>query len=337
MLAAVEKKFGPGAIMWLEDASRRLSIEAIPTGSLALDLALGIGGIPRGRVTEIFGGEGSGKSTLALHLVAETHRLHGLALYVDAEHALQREYVERCGVDGRRLLISQPETAEEALGIVEAVIPSGNLDLVVVDSVAALLPEAELADHADEPRIAEQARLMSQALRRLCGSVSRSRTCLVFLNQLRERIGTVTGSVEFTPGGRALKFYSTVRIQLRQKAPIKEHSVFTGTRVLARVLKNKVAAPFRSAEFDIIFGQGIDGAGEIVDTGYDLGVIKHSSGCYRYDGHELGADRAEARQFLRENADIRERIREQVRHIGLSRQADEAFIPHWQPLQFTAH
>ncbi len=312
-LGGIEKRFGRGAIMRLGEAQAHLTVAVIPTGSLALDLALGVGGIPRGRVTEIFGAEASGKSTLAQHIIAECQHQEGIAAYIDVEHALDVNYAAKCGVKVDDLLISQPDSAEQALEIAEALVRSGAVDVVVIDSVAALVPKAELEGDMGDPQMGLQARLMSQALRKLSAAISRSGTAVIFINQLREKLGVVFGNPEVTPGGRALKFYSSVRVDLRRVDSIKQGSEVIGTRVRARVVKNKVAPPFRTAEFDIMFNHGISKEGDLVDLGVDLGIIKKSGAFFSMGETRLGQGRENAKQFLREHAQVAQELEKSIR------------------------
>ena len=304
----IERQFGRGSVMRLGDVKNTARVASISTGSLALDLALGIGGIPRGRVTEIYGAESSGKSTLAYHIMAEAQRAGGTAAYIDAEHALDPSYAAKCGVDAEELLISQPDTAEQGLEICEYLVRSGAVDVVIVDSVAALVPKAELEGDMGDTHVGLQARLMSQALRKLTSAISRSNTAVTFINQIREKIGVFFGSPEVTPGGRALKFYSSVRIDLRRIESIKQGTDFVGTRVRARVVKNKVAPPFRVAEFDIMFNEGISKEGDIVDLGTEKEVLTKSGAFYSFGETRLGQGRENAKAFLREHTEMAERI-----------------------------
>lgn len=319
-LAQVEKQFGRGSIMRLGEAQARMSVESIPTGSISLDLALGIGGIPRGRMTEVFGAEGAGKSTLAQHIIAEAQKGGGIAAYIDVEHALDPSYAAICGVKVDDLLISQPDTGEQALEIAETLVRSGAVDVVVIDSVAALVPRAELEGEMGEVHVGLQARLMSQALRKLAGAISKSHTAVVFINQLRERIGIVFGNPEITPGGRALKFYSSVRIDLRRVENIKQGAETVGARIKAKVVKNKVAPPFRSAEFDILFNQGISKEGDLLDLGVAMGLIKKSGAFYSYGETRLGQGREAGREFLRQHQGLAREMEQQLRGSAVAPQ-----------------
>jgi len=310
-LGQIEKQFGAGAVMKMGDKGS-MSIEAVPTGALALDLALGIGGIPRGRVVEIFGPEGSGKTTLATHVVAEAQRNGGICAYIDAEHAMDPTYARAIGVDVDELLISQPDTGEQALEIADMLVRSGALDVVVVDSVAALTPRAEIEGEMGDAHVGLQARLMSQALRKLTSNLNKSQTILIFINQLREKIGVMFGSPETTPGGRALKFYSSVRLDIRRIEAIKDGLEVVGNRTRVKVVKNKCAPPFRQAEFDIMYGRGISREGSVVDLGVDLGVIKKSGAWYTYEGEQLGQGRENAKKFLLENPEVMVEITDRV-------------------------
>jgi recombination protein RecA len=314
-LAQIERTFGKGAIMRLGEASR-LGVEVIPTGSIALDLALGVGGIPRGRVTEIFGPESSGKTTLVQHIIAEAQRLGGTAALIDAEHALDPDYAARCGVRIDELLVSQPDNGEQALEICEALVRSGAVDVVAVDSVAALVPRAELEGEMGDAHVGLQARLMSQALRKLTGAISRSKCAVIFTNQLREKVGVMFGNPETQPGGRALKFYASVRLDIRRTESIKQGAEVIGSRAKVRVVKNKVAPPFRQAEFDILYSEGISKEGNLLDVGLELGIIKKSGAFYSFGDIRLGQGRENAREFLRQNpehaASIERQIREQT-------------------------
>ncbi len=300
-LAQIEKQFGRGAIMRLGEAQAGMAVEVIPTGSPALDLALGVRGIPRGRVTEIFGPEASGKSTLAQHIIAEAQKAGGTAAYIDAEHALDPTYAARCGVKVDDLLISQPDTGEEALEICDHLVRSGAVDVVVIDSVAALVPRVELEGEMGDAYVGLQARLMSQALRKLSAAISKSHTSVIFINQLREKVGVIFGNPEVTPGGRALKFYASVRIDLRRLEAIKVGTEVVGNRVRAKVVKNKVAPPFRTAEFDIMFDRGISKEGDILDLGVEVGLIKKQGAFYSYGDIRLGQGRENAKDFVRQH------------------------------------
>ncbi len=312
-LERIEKDHGKGAVMRLGDIRDQLSNDAIPTGSLALDVALGIGGIPRGRVTEIFGGESAGKSTLAIHIMAETQQLGGTAAYVDVEHAMDPNYAANCGLNLDDLLIAQPDSAEQALDITEQLVRSGAVDTIIVDSVAALVPQAEIDGDMGDSHMGLQARLMSQALRKLTSAINRSHTAVVFINQLREKIGVSYGNPEVTPGGRALKFYSSVRIDLRRIESIKQGPEITGNRVRARIVKNKVAAPFRVAEFDIMFNQGISKTGDLLELGANKGIIKKSGAFYSYGDTKLGQGRENCKEFLNQHPEIADSIEARVR------------------------
>jgi recombination protein RecA len=318
-LGQIEKQFGQGAIMRLGEAGTHLQIEVIPTGSLALDLALGVGGIPRGRVTEIYGPESAGKSTLAQHIIAQAQAQGGMAAYIDVEHALEPTYASALGVKVDELLVSQPDTGEQALEIAEALVRSNAIDIVVVDSVAALVPRAEIEGEMGDSLPGLQARLMSQALRKLTGAISRSRCAVIFINQLREKIGIVFGNPETTPGGRALKFYSSVRIDLRRIETLKHGQQVVGSRVRAKVVKNKVAAPFRQAEFDIMFSgprPGISREGDLIDLGVELGVIKKVGAFFSYGELRLGQGRENSKSYLRENPALFAQIEQEVREAG---------------------
>jgi recombination protein RecA len=309
----IERQYGKGSIMKLGEAPARVAGDAIPTGALALDLALGIGGIPRGRVTEIFGSEASGKTTLAQHIIAETQKAGGTAAYIDAEHAFDPSYAANCGVNLRDLLISQPDTGEQALEITETLVRSSAVDVVVIDSVAALAPRAEIEGEMGDAHVGLQARLMSQALRKLSAAISKSKTAVIFINQLREKVGIVFGNPEVTPGGRALKFYSSVRIDLRRGESIKQGTEMVGARVRARVVKNKVAPPFRSAEFDIMFNQGISKEGNLVDLGVKTGAIKKAGAFFTYGDTKLGQGRENAKDYLRQHPELASQLESTIR------------------------
>jgi recombination protein RecA len=317
-VAQIERQYGKGAIMRLGEASERLATEVVSTGSLALDMALGVGGIPKGRVTEIFGTESAGKSTLALHIIAETQKMGGTAAYVDVEHALDPSYSSRCGVNLDELLIAQPDSAEQALEITEYLVRSGGVDTVVIDSVAALVPKSELEGDMGDSHVGLQARLMSQALRKLTAAIHHSRTAVVFINQLREKVGVMYGSPEVTPGGRALKFYSSVRIDLRRIESIKQGSEVLGNRVRAKVVKNKVAPPFRVAEFDIMFSHGINKMGDLLDLGAAQNIVTKSGAFYSYGDVRLGQGRENAKEFLAQHPDLAREIEARIRGDGHS-------------------
>ena len=313
-LAQIEKQFGKGSIMKLGE-SAHMNISVIPTGSLELDFALGVGGIPRGRVTEIFGPESSGKTTVALHVIAEAQKEGGTAAFIDAEHALDPVYASKLGVDIDNLLVSQPDTGEQALEIVEALVRSGAIDVVVVDSVAALVPKAEIEGEMGDSHVGLQARLMSQALRKLSGVINKSNTAAIFINQLREKVGVLFGNPETTPGGRALKFYASVRLDVRRVETLKQGTEMVGNRTRVKVVKNKVAPPFRQAEFDIIYGEGISKEGSILDLGVEHNIIDKSGAWYSYGDTRIGQGREKARQFLKDNPDVAKEIESRIREI----------------------
>jgi recombination protein RecA len=322
-LAQIDKQFGKGSIMRL-GSREKVDVPAIPTGSLSLDAALGVGGLPRGRVVEIFGPESSGKTTLALHVIAEAQRRGGMAAFVDAEHALDAVYAGKLGVDIDNLLVSQPDSGEQALEIAEVLIRSGAVDVLVVDSVAALVPRSELEGEMGEAQMGLQARLMSQALRKLTSIVSKSKTSLIFINQLREKIGVMFGNPETTTGGRALKFYASIRLDIRRIASLKDADTVIGNRTKVKVVKNKVAPPFREAEFDILYGEGISKEGDLIDLGVTQRVIEKSGAWYSLDGERLGQGRDNARLFLRGNPDVRAEIETRLRKgLGLPLPASE--------------
>jgi recombination protein RecA len=327
-LSQIEKQFGKGSIVRLGSKEAIVPVAAIPTSSLALDAALGVGGFPRGRINEIFGPESSGKTTVALHVVANAQKAGGMAAFIDVEHALDPIYARQLGVDVDNLLVSQPDYAEQALEITSALISSGSVDVLVIDSVAALVPKAELDGEMGEAFVGVQARLMSQALRKLAGIVSKSNTCLIFINQIREKIGVMFGNPETTSGGRALKFYATVRADIRRIAAIKEGDVVTGNRTKVKIVKNKVAAPFREAEFDILYGQGISREGDLIDLGVQHNAIEKSGSWFSYQGERIGQGRENARQFLKDNPDIAEKLEAELRRIlGLERPAAAEAVP----------
>jgi recombination protein RecA len=320
-ISQIEKRFGKGAIMKLGESSVMVQTEAIPSGSLSLDLALGVGGIPRGRIIEIYGPESSGKTTLGLHAIAQGQKLGGTVAYIDVEHALDPAYAGRCGVNVDDMLISQPDTGEQALEIVEALVRSAAVDIIIIDSVAALVPQAELEGQIGDTHVALQARLMSQALRKLAAAIGKTGTAVIFINQLREKVGIVFGNPEITPGGRALKFYSSIRIELRRSEAIKQGDEIVGNRVKARVVKNKVAPPFRTAEFDIMFDHGISLEGNVIDLGVELGLITKSGAFLSYGDVRLGQGRENARQFLRQNPEIAREIEQRIRASASTRPA----------------
>jgi recombination protein RecA len=316
-ISQIEKRFGKGSVMKLGD-NPPTRVEAIPSGSLALDLALGIGGIPRGRVTEIFGPEASGKTTLAQHILAEVQKRGGTAAYIDAEHALDPTYAGNCGVNVDELLISQPDTGEQALEITEALVRSGAVDVIAIDSVAALVPQAEIEGEMGEAHVGLQARLMSQALRKLAAAIGKSGTAVIFINQLREKVGVVFGNPEVTPGGRALKFYSSVRIDLRRVESIKQGNETIGSLVRAKVVKNKIAPPFKSAQFDIMFDHGISQEGNLIDLGVELGIISKTGAFFSYGDIRLGQGRENAKQYLRQNSELAREIEQRVRASAIT-------------------
>ncbi len=316
-LSQIEKQFGKGSVMKMGE-NLHLQIESISTGAMSLDLALGIGGLPRGRIVELYGPESSGKSTLALHVVAEAQRNGGTCAYIDAEHALDPVYAKAIGVDIDELLISQPDTGEQALEIADMLIRSGAIDVIVIDSVAALTPRAEIEGEMGDTHVGLQARLMSQALRKLTGTLSRSSTIALFINQLREKIGVIYGSPEVTPGGRALKFYASVRLDIRRVEQIKDGTEIVGNRTRVKVVKNKCAPPFKSAEFDIMYGTGISREGSILDVAVDLSIVKKSGAWYTYEGEQLGQGRENAKQFLRDNPELVIEIDERVRQATMT-------------------
>ena len=323
----IEKQFGKGSIMRLGQKDAVTAIPAISTGSVSLDYALGIGGVPRGRVVEIFGPESSGKTTLSLQVIAEAQKLGGMAAFVDAEHALDAQYAQKLGVDLENLLVSQPDNGEQALEIVEVLVRSGGVDVVVVDSVAALVPRAEIEGEMGEAQMGLQARLMSQALRKLTGVVSKSKTCLIFINQLREKIGVMFGNPETTTGGRALKFYASVRIDIRRIGAIKDGDVVVGGRTRVKVVKNKVAPPFREAEFDVMYGEGISREGDLLDLAVDRKIVEKSGTWFAFSGERLGQGRENVKQFLKDNPATFKVIEERVRReLGLVREAEVAAV-----------
>jgi len=326
-MGQIEKQFGKGAVMRMGE-NLGMQIEAIPTGALALDIALGIGGLPRGRVVEIFGPESSGKSTLAMHVVAEAQRNGGICAYVDAEHAMDPVYARAIGVNVDDLLISQPDTGEQALEIADMLIRSGALDVIVIDSVAALTPRAEIEGDMGDTHVGLQARLMSQALRKLTATLNKSDTIAIFINQLREKIGVMYGSPETTPGGRALKFYASIRLDIRRIESIKNGAEVTGNRTRVKVVKNKCSPPFKQAEFDIMYGKGISREGSLIDVAVDLGIVKKAGAWYTYEGEQLGQGRENAKVFMTENLEVMIEISEKVRQqVGLGEARDTGEVP----------
>jgi recombination protein RecA len=311
-MSQIEKQFGKGSVMKLGEF-KAMEVEAIPTGALSLDIALGIGGVPRGRIIEVFGPESSGKTTLALHVVAEAQKAGGEAAFIDAEHALDPIYAKKLGVDIDNLIVSQPDTGEQALEITEALVRSGALDVIVVDSVAALVPKAEIDGDMGDSHMGLQARLMSQALRKLAGALNKSKTVLIFINQLREKIGVMFGNPETTTGGRALKFYASVRLDIRKIENIKQDGEVKGSRVRVKVVKNKVAPPFREAEFDIVYGKGISKEGNILDIAVNLDIIEKSGSWFSYNGERIGQGRENVKKYLTENPDVAKEVEEKIR------------------------
>ncbi|HHW56609.1 MAG TPA: recombinase RecA [Clostridia bacterium] len=311
-ISQIERQFGKGSIMRLGDTAK-LNVEVIPTGSLELDIALGVGGVPRGRIIEIFGPESSGKTTLALHMIAEAQKMGGTGAFIDAEHALDPVYAKNLGVNIEDLLVAQPDTGEQALEIAEALVRSGAVDIIVIDSVAALVPKAEIEGEMGDSHVGLQARLMSQALRKLAGVTSKSKTIVVFINQLREKVGVPFGNPETTPGGRALKFYATIRLDVRKGDPIKQGNEVVGNRTRVKVVKNKIAPPFKQAEFDIMYGEGISREGSILDIGASIDIIEKSGAWYSYGDIRLGQGRENAKQFLKENKEIADEIERKIR------------------------
>ena len=312
-LKKIEKDFGKGAIMRLGDAKANMDIEVIPTGILPLDIALGVGGIPRGRIIEVFGPESSGKTTVTLHMIAEAQKQGGIAAFIDAEHALDPVYAAKLGVDVDSLLISQPDTGEQALDIVDALVRSGAIDIIVVDSVAALVPKAEIEGDMGDSHVGLQARLMSQAMRKLTGIIAKSRTVAIFINQIREKVGVMFGNPETTPGGRALKFYSSVRLDVRKIDTLKQGQDVIGNRTRIKVVKNKVAPPFRTAEFDIMYGEGVSRLSSIIDMGVDLDIVDKSGAWFSYNGSRLGQGKENAKQSLRDQPQLAEEIEQKIR------------------------
>jgi recombination protein RecA len=329
-LSQIEKQFGKGAIMKLGQKGAAVAVEAIPTGAISFDLALGIGGFPRGRVIEIYGPEATGKTTLALHVIAEAQKRGGQAAFIDAEHALSPQYAASIGIDVDNLLISQPDYGEQALEIAEVLVRSGAVDVVVVDSVAALVPKAELEGEMGDAHMGLQARLMSQALRKLTAIVARSKTCFIFINQIREKIGMFIGNPETTTGGRALKFYASMRIDVRKLSVLKEGDVVVGNRVKVKIVKNKMAAPFREAQFDIIFGEGISKEGDLVDIGFETGILDKTGTWYSYKGERLGQGRDNVKRLFKENKELTAQIDSEIRKkikLGADKEADDKPAP----------
>ncbi len=321
-LAQIERQFGKGSVMRLGDETRA-PVDVIPTGSVALDIALGIGGLPRGRVVEVYGPESSGKTTVALHAVANAQRAGGVAAFIDAEHALDPEYAKKLGVDTDSLLVSQPDTGEQALEIADMLIRSGALDIIVIDSVAALVPRAEIEGEMGDSHVGLQARLMSQALRKITGALSQSKTTAIFINQLREKIGVMFGSPETTTGGKALKFYASVRLDVRRIETLKDGSDPVGNRTRVKVVKNKMAAPFKQAEFDILYGQGISREGGLIDMGVEQGFVRKAGAWYTYEGDQLGQGKENARNFLKDNPDLADEIEKKIKEkLGIGAKLD---------------
>jgi recombination protein RecA len=330
-LAQIDRQYGKGSVMRLGDEGRA-PVEVIPTGSIALDVALGIGGLPRGRVVEIYGPESSGKTTVALHAVANAQKGGGIAAFIDAEHALDPEYAKRLGVDTDALLVSQPDTGEQALEIADMLIRSGALDVIVIDSVAALVPRAEIEGEMGDSHVGLQARLMSQALRKLTSALSNSGTTAIFINQLREKIGVMFGNPETTTGGRALKFYSSVRLDVRRIESLKDGTAAVGSRTRVKVVKNKMAPPFRQAEFDILYGEGISREGGLIDMGVEHGFVRKAGAWYTYEGEQLGQGKENARQFLKDNPDLGDEIEKKVKEkLGVGPRID---VPEESPVDF---
>ena len=322
VLLQIEKQYGKGSIMRLGDEAGQTEIDVIPTGCLTLDLALGIGGFPRGRIIEIYGPESSGKTTVALHAIAETQKLGGVAAFIDAEHALDPVYAKKLGVDLENLYVSQPDTGEQALDITDALVRSSAVDMIVIDSVAALTPTAEIEGDMGDSHVGLQARLMSQALRKLTAIVNKSHTCVIFINQLREKVGVMFGNPETTPGGKALKFYASIRIDVRRTEAIKDGDGVMGNRTKAKVVKNKLAPPFKQAEFDIVFGEGISQEGCIIDTGIQYGVIEKSGAWFSYGGNRVAQGREKMRQFLKDNPEVRAEIEGRIREAAKGKPAE---------------
>ena len=328
-MAQIQKQFGKGAIMKLGDAGAQMNVEAISTGSISLDLATGIGGVPKGRIVEIYGPESSGKTTLTLHVIAEAQRAGGKAAFIDAEHALDPVYAKNLGVNVGELLVSQPDTGEQALEICDMLARSGALDIIVIDSVAALVPKAEIQGEMGDSHVGLQARLMSQALRKLTGTVNKSNTCIIFINQLREKVGSMFGNPEVTTGGRALKFYSSMRMDVRRVESIKVGDNVVGNRTRVKVVKNKVAPPFKQAEFDIMYGQGISRAGDLLDTAVDSKIIQKAGSWYSFEGERIGQGRENVKAWLEQNKAVMEKIEAML--LDLLAQKDEDYVPEEEP------
>ena len=326
-IAQIEKQYGKGSVMKLGDNSANMNVETVPTGSLSLDIALGLGGLPKGRIIEVYGPESSGKTTVALHCVAEVQKRGGIAGFIDAEHALDPVYARNIGVDIDNLYISQPDCGEQALEITETMVRSGAVDIVVVDSVAALVPKAEIDGDMGDSHVGLQARLMSQALRKLTAVISKSNCIVIFINQLREKVGVMFGNPETTTGGRALKFYSSVRLDVRRTESLKQGGEIVGNHVRVKVVKNKIAPPFREAEFDIMFGQGISREGDVLDLAVNAGIVNKSGAWYAYNGEKIGQGRENAKQFLLNNPELKDEIDKKVRaHYGIGEEADTAEV-----------
>jgi recombination protein RecA len=333
-LAQIDKQFGKGSVMRLGERPT-VPMAVIPTGSIALDIALGIGGLPRGRVVEIFGPESSGKTTVALHAIASAQRMGGIAAFIDAEHALDPDYAHNLGVDTDGLLVSQPDTGEQALEIADMLVRSGALDIIVIDSVAALVPRAEIEGEMGDSHVGLQARLMSQALRKITGALNNSNTTAIFINQLREKIGVMFGSPETTTGGRALKFYASVRLDVRRIETLKDSTEAVGNRTRVKVVKNKLASPFKQAEFDIMYGKGISREGSLIDVGVEQGIIRKSGAWYTYDGDQLGQGKENSRAFLKENPDVAAEIEKRIlEKLGVGQSSDAAGGPNLPPVDF---
>ena len=327
VLSQIEKQYGKGSIMKLGQGAADSNIEVIPTGCLALDIALGVGGVPRGRIVEIYGPESSGKTTVALHVIAETQKMGGIAAFVDAEHALDPAYAAKLGVNLDDLYVSQPDTGEQALGITENLVRSGAVDIVVIDSVAALTPKAEIEGDMGDSHVGLQARLMSQALRKLTGVINKSKTCVIFINQLREKVGVMFGNPETTPGGKALKFYASIRIDVRKADALKDADGLIGNKTRAKVVKNKLAPPFKTAEFDIIYGQGVSQEGCLLDIGVEYGVIEKSGAWFSYNGEKFAQGREKARDYLKANPELKKEIDEKIRAEYKRRTSPEKHLP----------